>query len=38
LNALPRERDNPHVFIGQQRGEGLSNMAMNSLVKKRIAL
>ena len=28
LAALPRERDNPHIFIGSKRGQPLSNMAM----------
>lgn len=28
LEALPREADNPHVFIGASEGKGLSNMAM----------
>ena len=34
LRALPRERDNPFVFIGQQSGGGLSNMAMLSLLRR----
>ena len=33
LRALPRE-DNPHVFIGGQKGTALSNMAMASLLKR----
>jgi integrase len=28
LRALPRERNNPHVFIGRSAGAGLSRMAM----------
>ncbi|KAB0680065.1 tyrosine-type recombinase/integrase [Aureimonas leprariae] len=28
LDALPREKDNPHVFIGDRRGRPLSNMAL----------
>jgi integrase len=34
LQALPREADNPFVFIGQQSGGGLSNMAMLTLLKR----
>lgn len=34
LRALPREADNPYVFIGQQSGGGLSNMAMLTLLKR----
>lgn len=33
LEALPREDDNDHVFIGARKGAGLSNMAMLELVK-----
>ncbi len=28
LRSLPREKDNPHVFIGDKKGRGLSNMAL----------
>ena len=28
LASLPREKDNPYVFIGARKGKGLSNMAM----------
>ena len=34
LQALPREAGNPFVFIGQQSGGGLSNMAMLTLIKR----
>ncbi len=35
LRALPREEDNPHVFISiSKRGKGLSNMAMLKLLKE----
>jgi integrase len=33
LKALPREDNNPHVFIGAKAGSGLSNMAMAELMK-----
>lgn len=33
LNALPREPDNEHVFIGARKGRGLSNMAMLELLR-----
>jgi integrase len=33
LAALPRERDNPHIFIGSKRGQPLSNMAMLELMR-----
>jgi len=34
LKALPREKGNPHVFIGQKRGKALSNMAMLELMRE----
>lgn len=36
LKGLPREENNPFVFIGGKAGRGLSNMAMLSLVKKKM--
>src|SRR5262249_8250374 len=33
LKALPRERDNPFIFIGGKKGEPLSNMAMLELLR-----
>jgi integrase len=33
LRSLPRVTDNPHVFPGQRRGAGLSNMAMLELMR-----
>jgi integrase len=33
LKALPREEDNPFVFIGGKKGLGLSNAAMAELMK-----
>jgi integrase len=33
LAALPREDDNPHVFVGSKRGAPLSNMAMLELMR-----
>ena len=33
LKSVPREADNPHVFPGQRRGRGLSNMAMLKLLQ-----
>lgn len=33
LKALPQEKDNPHLFIGGKAGAGLSDMAMNELIK-----
>ena len=33
LNALPREQDNPYVFIGTHQGAPLSNMAMLRLMQ-----
>ena len=39
LRALPREADNPHVFISRSKtGSGLSNMAMLDLLKNDMAL
>jgi integrase len=32
LKALPRERGNPHVFIGGKTGQPLSNMAMAEIM------
>ncbi len=34
LSGLPREADNPHVFVGARRAKGLSNMAMLKLLWK----
>jgi integrase len=34
LQALPREANNPHVFVGQKQGEGLSNTAMTATLKR----
>jgi len=34
LKSLPREKGNPHVFIGAKKGTGLSNMAMLELMRK----
>jgi integrase len=40
LSALPRDdrvaREPDHIFIGPTHGRGLSNMAMNTLLKKRM--
>ena len=33
LGTLPREKDNPHVFVGTRQGAALSNMAMLELMK-----
>lgn len=33
LKELPREDSNPHVFVGGEKGRGLSNMAMLSLLQ-----
>jgi integrase len=33
LASLPRENDNPHLFIGARSGAGLSNMAMLELLR-----
>jgi integrase len=33
LQGLPRERDNPFLFIGASKGRSLSNMAMLQLLK-----
>jgi integrase len=33
LNALPRERGNPHVFIGAEASKGLSDMAMLEVMR-----
>jgi integrase len=33
LKALPREKGNPHVFIGAVKGRGLSNMSMLELMR-----
>jgi integrase len=34
LKGLPREKGNPFVFIGAQKGSGLSNMAMATLLRR----
>jgi integrase len=34
LKALPKEKGNPHVFIGAKRGNALSNMAMLELMRE----
>lgn len=34
LSALPRERGNPHVFIGPAEGRGLSNAAMGKVLER----
>jgi integrase len=34
LKALPREKGNPHVFVGQKRGNALSNMAMLEMMRE----
>jgi integrase len=33
LTSLPREEDNPHLFVGGRKGTGLSNMAMLQLLR-----
>jgi integrase len=33
LKALPRERNNPHVFLGPREGAGLSNAAMSKVLE-----
>lgn len=33
LDGLPREKGNPHLFLGGRKGRGLSNMAMLALLK-----
>jgi integrase len=33
LASVPRERGNPHVFVGARKGKGLSNMAMLELLR-----
>ena len=33
LETLPREKGNPHLFIGARTGSGLSNMAMLELLR-----
>lgn len=33
LQSLPREKDNPHLFVGASKGKGLSNMAMLELLR-----
>ena len=33
LKSLPRERDNPYVFVGGKKGTALSNMAMLELLR-----
>lgn len=34
LKSLPREKDNPHVFIGGTAGKPMSDMAMTQLLKR----
>ncbi|MGE3991159.1 tyrosine-type recombinase/integrase [Pseudorhodoplanes sp.] len=34
LRSLPKERGNPHVFIGPSGGRGLSNAAMSALLDR----
>jgi integrase len=34
LSEVPREEDNPHVFIGPRTGSGLSSMAMTAVLKR----
>lgn len=34
LTALPREVDNPHVFIGTSRGGGMSENALTNVLKR----
>jgi integrase len=34
LNDLPREDNNEFVFIGSQRGEGLSNMSLTAVLRR----
>jgi integrase len=34
IESLPREEGNPHLFIGANAGEPLSNMAMNELMRE----
>jgi integrase len=34
LRALPTEEGNPHVFIGPRAGTGLSNMAMDAVLRR----
>lgn len=34
LEKLPREDDNPYLFVGPKRGGGLSNMALSSVLKR----
>ena len=33
LKAVPRDKGNPHIFIGGRKGKGLSNMAMLELLR-----
>jgi integrase len=33
LGAVPREKDNPHLFIGGKKGKPLSDMAMQRLMR-----
>ncbi len=33
LKALPREKNNPHLFVGAKKGQSLSNMAMLELLR-----
>jgi integrase len=34
LNDMPREDGNPFIFIGSQRGEGLSNMSLTAVTRR----
>jgi integrase len=34
LKAVPREKDNPFVFIGPSKGRGLSNAAMSAVLER----
>jgi integrase len=34
LQQLPHEQDNPHIFIGAQKGGGLSNMGMAQVLQR----
>lgn len=38
LKSVPREYQNPHLFIGAKEGRGLSNMAMQTLLQKRLGI
>ena len=34
LRTIPREKGNPHLFMGQRRGSHISNMTMLELMRK----